>query len=147
MTKSQIQEELKSAMIAKDQLKLSTLRMLLSAIQSAEVSGEKHEVTEEEIATIIQREVKRHKESIEEYRNGAREDLAAQEERELVILQAYLPTQLSSEEIESLATAAIATCNATTAQDFGRVMKELAPQIKGNADGKTVSEIVRRLIG
>ncbi len=134
-------------MIAKDELKLSTLRMLLSAIQSTEVSGEKHEVTEEEITTIIQREVKRHKESIEEYRKGAREDLAAQEEQELAILQTYLPAQLTVEAIESLATTAIATCGAVSAQDFGRVMKELAPKIKGNADGKTVSDIVRRLLG
>ena len=146
MTKSQIQSELKSAMIAKDELKVSTLRMLLSAVQSAEVQGEKHDVTEEEIATMVQREVKRRKESIEEYRNGAREDLAAQEEQELALLQTYLPEQLSIDEIESIATSAIAASGATTAQDFGRVMKELSPRIKGRADGKTVSEIVKKLL-
>ncbi len=147
MTKQQIQSELKSAMIAKDELALSTLRMLLSAVQSAEVQGEKHEVTEEEIATMVQREVKRHKESIEEYRKGAREDLVAEEQRELELLQTYLPQQLSSEEIESLAKAAITASGATSDQDFGRVMKELSPRIKGKADGKTVSEIVKKLLG
>ncbi len=147
MTKQQIQSELKAAMMAKDTLKLSTLRMLLGAVQTAEVTGEKHDATPDEILGLLQREVKRRKEAMDEYQMAGRTDLARQEGKELVILQSYLPEQLTSEEIEALAKAAITATEATRPQDFGKVMKELSPKIKGKADGKTVSDVVRKLLG
>lgn len=146
MTKQDLQQQLKQAMIAKDELRLSTLRMLLSAVQASETQGEKHDATEEEIAGLIGREIKRRKEAIEEYTKGSREDLAAKENQELTILEAYLPPQLSPEEVESIVAQAIQSTGATSASDFGKVMKEVSAKTKGRADGKTISELVKSLL-
>ncbi len=146
MTKQDLQQQLKQAMIAKDELKLSTLRMLLSAIQMSETQGEKHDASEDEIMGLVSREVKRRKESIEEYNKGGREDLATKEEREMKMLEAFLPQQLSSQEIEAIVKEAIQSTGAASASDFGKVMKEVSTRTKGRADGKLVSELVKKLL-
>ena len=146
MNKSDLQQQLKQAMIAKDELKLSTLRMLLSAVQASETQGEKHDATEEEIAGLVGREIKRRKEAIEEFTKGGREDLAKKEHQELEILEAYLPPQLSPEEVEGIVKQAIQSTGAASAADFGKAMKEVSAKTKGRADGKMVSELVKKLL-
>jgi len=146
MNKSDLQQQLKQAMIAKDELKLSTLRMLLSAVQASETQGEKHDATEEEIAGLVGREIKRRKEAIEEFTKGGREDLAKKEHQELEILEAYLPPQLSPEEVEGIVKQAIQSTGAASAANFGKAMKEVSAKTKGRADGKMVSELVKKLL-
>lgn len=146
MTKEQLLNDLKESMKTKNELKTSTLRMLLAAIKTSEVQGEKHEATEVEILDILSREVKRHNESIEEYSKASRADLADKERAELVILQTYQPAQMGESDLTTLIQEVIAATGATSAQDFGKVMKELTPKTKGRADGKMVSELVKKLL-
>lgn len=149
MTKAQLKEELKQAMLAKDVTKTSVLRMVISAIGYAEIQkgGAGYEATEEDVMTVIHKEVKQRKDSIEQFTTADRKDLVAKEEAELSLLQAYLPEQMGEEEIRRLVTHAIAQTGATTPQDLGKVMGVLMPQTKGKADGGLVSKIVREQLG
>lgn len=147
MTKQGIQDDLKKAMMAKDEATVSTLRMLLSAIQVSERTGELHAATQEELMTVTAREAKRRKEAIEEYTKALRNDLAQKEQKELSILETYLPQSLNTEELTTIIKEAITAIGATTAQDFGRVMKEVTSKTRGRADGKIVSDTVKALLG
>ncbi len=144
--KERIREELKNAMKAKDEVKVRTLRMLLSSLKNYEVEKMK-EAEDEDVIAIIQKEVKKRKEAIEQYRNAGREDLAAEEEKELKILESYLPEQMSEEEIKKLAKEIIESVGATSPKDLGKVMKEIMTKVKGRVDGKLVNKIVRELLG
>lgn len=145
MTKQQLQEDLKKAMLAKDSTKTSVLRMLLSAITYLEIQkgGAGYEASEEDVMTVLQKEVKQRKESIEQFKNAGRQELVDKEAKELVILQSYLPKQMSEEEIAQLVQAAISQTGAKTMQDMGKVMGVLMPRVKGTADGNLVSKIVK----
>lgn len=145
MTKAQLQEQLKQAMLAKEEVKKSVLRMLLSAINYYEIQkgGAGYEASEEDVMTVIQREVKQRKDSIEQYTAGDRKDLADKEIEELKLLEAYLPEQMGEEEITKLVDEAIAQTGATSAADMGKVMVALMPKTKGKADGSAVSKIVK----
>lgn len=145
MTKQQLQEELKQSMLSKNTEKTSTLRMLLSAINYYEISkgGAGYEATEEDVLSVIQKEVKQRKDSIEQFQKGGRQDLADKETAELKLLETYLPTQMSEEEITKLVEEAIASTGASTPQDMGKVMGVLMPKVKGKADGTLVSKIVK----
>ena len=105
------------------------------------------ELTDDEVVEVLTRQVKQRRESIAMYREAGRPDRAADEEAEVAILTEFLPEQLSADEVTELARAAIAETGASTPADLGRVMGRLAPQTKGRADGRLVSEIVRRLLG
>ncbi len=145
MTKQQLQEDLKQAMLAKDTLTTSVLRLLLSAINYYEIQkgGAGYEATEEDILAVVQKEAKQRRESIEQFQNANRQDLADKEKRELEILQTYLPTQLNEEEIKKLVQEAITQTGASSMQDIGKVMGILMPKTKGKADGGLVSKLVR----
>ena len=143
--KEQIQQDIKQAMKEKDQVKLSTLRLLMSEIKNKEIDAGK-ELEEADILSIIQKAAKQRKESIAQYKKGGREELAAKEERELEILNSYLPQQLSKEELEAIVKEAIAKCGATSPKEMGKVMKEVMPAVKGRADGKEVNALVRSLL-
>lgn len=145
MLKDKIQEDLKRAMMAKDELKLSTIRMLKSAIQYHEIQkgGAGYEATDEDVIEVIGREVKKRNEAIELYRKGGRDELAQKEERELEILKGYLPEQMSEDEIRKLVGEAISQTGAKIPQDMGKVMGALMPKVKGRADATLVSNIVR----
>lgn len=149
MTKATLQEELKQAMLAKDEVKKSTLRMLISAIGYYEIQkgGAGYEATEEDVMTVIQKEAKQRRDSIEQFKNGGRPELAEKETKELELLEAYLPAQMSEDEIKGLVKDAITQTGATTAQDMGKVMGALMPKTKGKADGALVSKIVRETLG
>lgn len=145
MTKAQLQEQLKQAMLAKEEVKKSVLRMLLSAINYYEIQkgGAGYEATDEDVMTVIQREVKQRKDSIEQFTAGNRKDLADKEVEELKLLEIYLPEQMGEEEITKLVTEAIAQTGASSAADMGKVMGALMPKTKGKADGSIVSRIVK----
>jgi uncharacterized protein YqeY len=140
-----MQDALKQAMIEKNALRRDVLRMLMSAFKQVEVD-ERRELTAEDAVTILQREAKKRRESIDEARGVGRNDVAQQEETELLVLAEFLPQQMSRAEIESLAREAVAQTGAASAKDMGKVMSALMPKVKGRADGKLVNEVVRSLL-
>jgi uncharacterized protein YqeY len=140
--KEQLDAELKTAMREKDQVKLSTVRMLKSAIKYREIELMKP-LDDAGVHAVISSEIKRRRDSVEQYRSGGREDLAGQEEAEIAVLQGWLPAQLSPEELAKLVEAAIARVGAQGPKDMGKVMKELLPEVQGKAEGKAVSELVK----
>ncbi len=146
--KQKIQDDLKAAMIAKAELTLSVIRMLKSAIQYYEIQkgGAGYEATDEDVLTILSREIKARKESIDLYEKGDRKELADKEKRELEILNTYLPTQMSDDEVRELVKKAVIESGAKTIQEMGKVMTILMPQVKGKADGTLVSNLVREAL-
>jgi uncharacterized protein YqeY len=145
--KEQLDADLKAAMREKAQLRMDTVRMLKSAIKYREIELMKP-LDDAGVLGVVGSEIKRRKDSIEQYRAGNRVDLAEKEEAELAILQAYLPAQLPQAELEALIDAMVKKVGAQGPRDMGKVMKELLPEIQGRADGKTVSELVKaRLAG
>jgi len=146
MTKQKLQEELKESMLSRNELKTSVLRMLLSAINYYEIQkgGAGYEATEEDVLTVIQNQAKQRKDSIEQFTNAGRKELADKEQKELELLTVYLPEQMTEEEITKLVKEAIAQTGATTIIDIGKVMGALMPKTKGKADGSLVSNIVKK---
>jgi uncharacterized protein YqeY len=143
--KEKIQQDIKQAMKEKERDKLSTLRLLMSEIKNKEIDAG-GDLEDSDILALIQKAAKQRKESIEQYKKGSRDELAAKEERELEILSAYLPQQLSREELEGIIKEAIAKCGATSPKEMGKVMKEVMPAVKGRADGKEVNALVRSML-
>ncbi len=146
MTKANLQEELKQSMLARNELKTSVLRMILSAINYYEIQkgGAGYEASEEDILNVIQNQAKQRKDSIEQFKAAERNELAEKEQKELEILSTYLPAQMSEEEIEKLVKEAIAQTQSTSIQDIGKIMGFLMPKIKGKADGNLVNSIVKK---
>lgn len=131
-------------MKAKEETRLGALRLLKAAIAKFEAAGkEKKEASDDEVLQIIGKEVKQRKDSIDAYRKGGREDLAAKEEAELNILQAYLPAQISEEELKKVISQVISQISAQGQGDFGKVMGAVMAQVKGKAEGQTVSKLLR----
>ena len=145
MTKQKLQEELKQSMLAKDELKTSVLRMLLSAINYYEINkgGAGYEANEEDVLSVIQNQAKQRRDSIEQFKNAQRPELADKEQKELELLQVYLPEQMGEEEVKKLVNEAIAQTGASSMQDIGKVMGALMPKVKGKADGNLVSKLVK----
>jgi len=141
--KDQLNESMKTAMKARDDLRLSAVRMIRSMVKNREID-QKKELNDQEIIEVISTLVKQRRESIRMYREGNRPDLVEKEEAELAVLLGFLPVQLSAQEIEALVEQIIAETGAQGAKDMGRVMKALTPLTAGKADGKTVSETVKR---
>lgn len=144
--KSGLQEAAKAALKSRDMVKLSTLRLLLAAIQNEEIRLRK-ELGAEEIQKVIATLSKQRSEAIELYRKGGRDDLAQKEEAELGILQAYLPQPLTEQEVQSLIRHSIAELGATGVKDLGKVMKQVMPKVSGRTDGKRVNELAKALLG
>ena len=141
--KEQLNESMKTAMKARDDLRLSAVRMVRSTVKNREID-QKKELNDQEIIEVISTLVKQRRESIRMYREGNRPDLVEKEEAELEVLLGFLPTQLSGAEIEALVDRIIAETGAQGAKDMGRVMKALTPLTAGKADGKTVSDTVKQ---
>jgi len=144
--KSKLNQDLKEAMKAKDEVKLRTVRMLLAAIKNFEVE-KMRPATDEEILQIMSKEIKKRQEAIEMYEKGNRQDLAQAERLEVQIIQSYMPQQLSEEEIRELAKRIIAELGLSSPKDVGTAMKAIMPHVKGRADGKLVNRIVSELLG
>jgi uncharacterized protein YqeY len=140
-----IEDAMRDAMKAGDSRRTQTLRMAMSAAHNRRIELQR-DLTDEEVTEVLSRQVKQRRESIEAFRAGGREERAADEEAEAVILAEYLPEQLSAEDVEALVRDAITTTGATSPADLGRVMGRVAPLVKGRADGRMVSDLVRRLL-
>lgn len=140
--KDKINADMKKALRAGDKAKLSTLRMLISEIKNAEIAKRK-ELDDEGILEVIGKEVKRRKEAMAEFEKGGREDLRDKERIEAQILQEYLPPQLSEEEIRRIVAQTVEESGAASIKEIGKVMALVMPKVKGRADGKLVSELVK----
>lgn len=137
-----IQQKLKQAMLDRDETQVSTLRLLISEINNTRIAKGK-ELDDHEIISVVQKEAKKRKESIEAFRKGDREDSALKEEAELKILEEYLPKQLSNEELTKIVEASITEVGANSIADIGKVMSSVMGEVAGQADGSVVSSIVR----
>lgn len=148
MTKADLQNELKQSMLAKTADKTSVLRMLISAIGYFEINkgGAGYEATDEDVMNVVQQEAKKRRDSIEQYNNANRPELAEKEQQELTMLQAYLPEQMGEDEVRKLVQSAVSQTGATNQADIGKVMGVLMPQVKGKADGGLVSRIVKEAL-
>jgi uncharacterized protein len=142
---NRLDEDLKTSLKKADRLKLSVLRMAKAAIKNQQIDKGR-ELHDEEIFAILSTLAKQRRESIEQFSKGGRDDLVLQEKQELEILQSYLPAQLSDEEIDEMIRQAIHDSAAKNEADMGKVMKLLAPRIKGLADGKWVNNRARALL-
>jgi len=141
-TQEQISQELLAAMKNKDAVRVSTLRMLISAVRNKEIKKQTT-LAEGEFLEVIQEEAKRRKESMTEYTKANRPDLASKEEAEYSILKAYLPEPMTDAELKAIVQAAVAAVGAKGPQDMGKVMSQVMPQIKGRADGKQAQQFVK----
>lgn len=155
--------DLTDAMRQKDDVRKTALRMLISAVRNAEIrtppAGATDEqllemaklppvvLSDDEVLSIIQKQLKQRRDSIDQFERAKREDLASKERAEAVILETYLPKQATPDEIEAAAAKVIADTGATGPRDMGKVMPVLSKQFAGRADGRVVSETVRRLLG
>ena len=143
--KEQLNQELHDAMKARDARRRDTLRQVLTGINYLEVEVG-HPLSDAEVLDVIRRDAKRHRESIEEFHKGGRQDLVEQERAELAILETYLPQQMGRAEIETLVRQAISELGVSGKAQAGLVMKHLMAQVKGRADGKLVNQVVQELL-
>jgi uncharacterized protein YqeY len=141
-----LEAAMRDAMRARDEQRTQTLRMAMAAAHNLKIER-RRDLTDDEVVDVLTRQVKQRRESIEMYRAGGRDDRAAAEAAEAAILAEFLPEQLDETQIEALARDAIAETGAASPADLGRVMGRLSPQTRGRADGRLVSEVVRRLLG
>ena len=139
---ARIEHEVKQAMLARDNDRRDTLRLILSSLKSAEKELQRPLSDDEELQ-VLQRERKRRIEAEEAFRTGGRPEQAEGEQRELEVLREFMPEPLGEDELEEIVDDAIAENGATSMRDFGRVMADVMPQISGRADGSAVSQIVR----
>lgn len=143
--KTTLEQAMKDAMLAGDDLRKRTLRLALASIKNAEIE-KRGELEENEILAILSKEVKTRHESIEDAKRAGRDSQVEIHEEEISVLNEYLPEALSPDELESMAREAIEEAGATTPGEMGKVMQILMPRVQGRADGKEVSQIVRQLL-
>jgi len=141
--KEKLTADLKEAMKQGDAVRKETIRALRGAIRNAEIDRGR-ELTDAETLDVIARQAKQRRDSIEQYRKGNRPDLVEQEQRELAVIEAYLPRQLTDDEIAARVDAVIAELGVTDMKGMGAVMKRLTAELKGQADGKRISQVVRQ---
>jgi uncharacterized protein YqeY len=141
----QVRADMTAAMKAQEKERLSTLRMLQSALKNEQINVG-HELSDEEAMTVIRKAMKQRQDSIEQYTNAGRTELADKERAEMAILQTYLPPELTAEELEAGLQEIIATTGAASKKDMGKVMKEATARFKGRVDGKKIQEAVSRLL-
>jgi uncharacterized protein YqeY len=141
--REKIDVDLKEAMKAKNELTLSVLRMLKSAVKYKEVEPGAGAIDDSVVMTVIGTLIKQRRDSVEQYKTAGRADLASKEEQEIAVLQGYLPQQLSAAELTAAVAEAVKESGAASAKDMGAVMKILSPKLKGKAEGKAISEEVK----
>lgn len=139
-----LNQDMKSAMRNKDRQKLNVIRMVKASLQNEAIKLGKDELAEDEELTVLSREVKQIKESLQEFKKAERDDLVEKHEQDLKILQVYMPEQLSSDELEQIVVGTIDEVSATTKKDIGKVMSALMPKVKGKADGAVVNQLVQK---
>jgi uncharacterized protein YqeY len=143
--KDQITDDMKAAMRAKESERLATIRLLISEIKRKEVD-ERIELTDAQVLAVVEKMIKQRKDSITQFENGGRQDLADKEKSELTVLSAYMPAGLSDEEIAAEVAAAVAASGAAGPQDMGKVMGILKPKLAGRADMTAVSAQVKKAL-
>jgi uncharacterized protein YqeY len=141
-----VQQEIKAAMLAKDAERLGALRMLKSAIGYAQIEKKTDALPEAEVIALVQKEIKKRRDSVEQYQAGGRPELADKETREIVVLQSLLPPPLSEGELDALVRATIQELGASTKKDMGPVVKAIQAEVAGRADGKTISAMAGKLL-
>jgi uncharacterized protein len=146
MLKPRVQDDMKAAMKGGDKRKLGVIRLLLAAIKQREVD-ERIELDDEQILAVLDKMVKQRRDSITQYEQAGRDELADQEKFEIEILQEYLPEALGEDEISALVKQAIADAGAESMRDMGKVMGQLKPKLQGRADMGAVSAMVKQLLG
>lgn len=147
MLKERIDKDLKDALKAKDQIKISTLRMLKAGIENAAIAKRPEKLEEADILVVFSKQIKQHRESIEQFQKGERQDLVEKETAELKILESYIPRPLAKEEIFKVVEEAIKEVGAQGRKDMGRVMKLVMPKVRGRAEGNTVNQMVSEALG
>lgn len=141
--KEQIMEDFKDAMKDQDKQRKNTLKMLKSEIRNEEIE-QGGDLSDDEVRSILAKQAKNHEESIEQYEDGDREDLAEKEKTQLEIVKSYLPDEMSPDELEQLVDEVIDEVGASDMSDMGDVMDEIMPKVRGRADGSQVNELVRK---
>ena len=144
--RERLRDDLKDAMRARDAVRRDTIRLVEAAVKNAEIEKRGAELSEQDVQAILQRQVKQRQDSIEQYEQVGRPDLADAERAEIAVIQAYLPQQMSHEEIEAAARAAIEQLGASGPNDRGKVMGRLMADLRGKADGAQVNAIVSDLL-
>jgi|Napbiome12C3dose_1001474.scaffolds.fasta_scaffold00001_21 hypothetical protein len=142
MLLSKIQSDLKTAQLARDEIKVSTLRLLLSEAKNKEIAKGDN-LSDEDVISVISREVKKRKEAAESFRSGGREEMAAKEELEAKVLEGYLPEQISTEELTKVVEETINELGASSLADMGKVIGAVMGKLKGQADGAVISALVK----
>ncbi len=142
MLHDKIEADLKAALLARDELKTSTLRFLKAALQNTAIEKRAPKLDDADVCKVLQKQVKQHQESIQGYEKGNRPELAARERAELTVLEGYLPKGLTDQELAGIVAMAIQKTGATSKAHRGTVMKEVMAQAGGRADGKKVSDLV-----
>lgn len=143
--RAQLTNDLKQAMRDRNEVAVSTIRMLNAAMKNAEIAA-MHPLTEQEAEAVLVAQIKQRRDSIEQFRKAGREDLASKEEAELTILSSYLPPPPSPEDVEATIREVVAATGATGPQDMSRVMRTVLDRYAGRVDGKQVAPIVRRML-
>lgn len=146
MLKERLAADLAEAMRARAETRKSALRMLIAAVKNAEIEA-RRPLDDAGVTTVIQKQVKQRRESIAEFQKGGRQDLVDKEQGEIDVLAAYLPEEAPREELEAATRALIAEVGATGPRDIGKVMPGLTKQFAGRTDGRTLSDIVKGLLG
>ena len=145
---SQIMEEIKTAMRAKDTIALEALRAIKSELLLAQTaSGSKEEISESDEIKLLQKLVKTRQESLDIFEKQSREDLAVKEREEIAVIRRFLPAMMEGAELEAVLAKIVAETGATSAKDMGKVMGMANKQLAGKADGRAISEIVKKLLG
>jgi uncharacterized protein YqeY len=141
-----LSQDIKAAMLAKDVERLSTLRLLKSVIGYVQIERKSENLSDADFIGIVQKEVKKRRDAIEQYEKGGRPELAAKEKNEIPVLETFLPKALSPEELEQLVKATIQEVGATSKKEMGPVIKAVQAKAAGRADGKTISALVGKLL-
>jgi len=141
-----LSEELKAAMLARDAERLSALRLLKSAVGYALIERKTEQLPDADFVTVVQKEVKKRRDSIEQFEKGGRVDLVEKEKKEITVLETFLPQPLPPEELEQLVKGVIQELGATTKKEMGPVIKAVQAKAAGRADGKSISALVSKLL-
>lgn len=145
--KETLQQDLIEAMKAKQEARISAIRLLKTAIMKFETAGEQKTATDEEVIQLVGKEIKQRKDSIEQFEKGGRPELAEKEKAELKILEKYLPPQMSEDEIKAIIKEGMASSGASSKSDIGKLMGAIMPKLKGKADGGLVNKLVQEMLG
>lgn len=140
-----LNQDMKTAMKAKDKTTLSVVRMLKSAVMNEQINLG-HDLTNDEEVAVLSRELKQRKDSVTEFDKGGREDLSAQTKAEITVVEKYMPAQLSEDEVKQIVADTVTEVGAQSMADFGKVMGAVMPKLKGQADGKLVNQTVKGLL-